>query len=164
VTPAFPFASETDASARPNNKKKRKTRPSELIQEPELVEAQPEPLPASPERPPVFVSKANLDVFARFWPDDSGSIKEGTIRWPNILLAMTDAGCSIWHKDGPKVNFQLRLEGGQKQTMQFHKPHKDGDTADASVLTRMGFRLHRRFGWKWKHFQEKPRDGVAEQV
>lgn len=167
VTPSFPAGSEVDTSASPKKKQKKKikkkTRPEQPVPEAE-PEPEPVPVPASPERPPIFVKKGSLDVFARMWPDQSGNIKEGTIRWVNVLSAMTDAGCSTWQNDGSSVNFQWLGEAGERHRLQAHRPHDDGDNADASLLTRMGFRLTRRFGWKWKHFFERPRGEGAEGV
>ncbi|KAK5129069.1 hypothetical protein LTR85_000402 [Meristemomyces frigidus] len=163
ATPKNATGSKADVSAQPQKKKtKQKTRPAEPVSEPETAEPEPVPSPVSPERPPIFVKRASLDVFSRMWPDQSGNIKEGTIRWDNVLSAMTDAGCATWQNDGSKANFSWEGWGGgpgQKRRIQFHKPHGDGDTADASMLTSMGYRLTRRFGWKWKHLVERPRAG-----
>ena len=77
---------------------------------------------------------------------------------------MTNAGCATWQNNGSSVGFRWEPGPGEKRTIQFHKVHKDGDTVDASILTRMGFRLTRRFGWKWKHMKEKPRGEASEKA
>lgn len=157
--PSFGPNPVTDLPRQPA-KKKTKTRPAEPLSTPGREEPEPEPAQNSPERPPIFVRKASLDVFARMWPNDSGDVKEGKIRWQNVLNAMTDAGFATQQNDGSKTIFIWDYPSQEKHRILFHKVHREGDQVDASVLTRIGFRLTKRMRWQWKMFLERPRDAA----
>ena len=124
----------------------------------ELVEAaqmELEPLQVSPDRPKTLVSKRSYEVLERMFPVESGSYKEGTIRFKDVEGVLADAGLKMEQGHGSAVVFKQDAdaeEGKQSARISIHRPHRDGDNVDAHILRRIGRRLNSNLGWKLKGF------------
>ena len=97
-------------------------------------------------RSSISVKPENLTLFDAMFPLSTQS-KEQTrsFSWKHFLQAMTDAGCSITHRNGSAVSFK-----NDQGVILFHQP-----TIDPIVLTSMGKRLRKWFGWSRDVFAPK---------
>lgn len=142
----------------PTSKKKQKTtgepkRPAEPV--PAAVQPAPAPAPVSPDLPKTLVSKKSYEVLERMFPVESGSFKEGTIRFKDVENVLAEAGLSIEQGQGSAVVFKQEADkeqGKPSRRISLHRPHRDGDNVDADIPRRMGRRLNNRLGWKLKGF------------
>ncbi|KAK5129182.1 hypothetical protein LTR08_003779 [Meristemomyces frigidus] len=164
----FPSGNETSASGQPIERpkkahKKPKTR-SDAVDLPADLDLEPvQATPPSPTLAPILVKSSSLDVFSRMWPAESGELKDGAVRWQQVMSAMTDANCATETNQGSMVNFEWKLDGENTCRIQVHKPHgTSGNKMKAIKLRDMGYRLTEHFLWTWKRFQQRPR-GAGEE-
>lgn len=94
--------------------------------------------------PKVLVKFENANIFAEMFAKDKSKLR--TFSWQHFVQAMVDAGCSVTQGSGSTVTF-----GTGTRTIVFHQPHPE-PKIDPVMLTFMGKRLRKWFGWDWDTF------------
>ncbi|KDQ53732.1 hypothetical protein JAAARDRAFT_61117 [Jaapia argillacea MUCL 33604] len=91
-----------------------------------------------------------VKVFRRFLEDDNvedPNLKKGQLRWNDFEKAMTKIGFRVKQTCGSSVRFDPPVDLKDSPSITFHKPHPD-PVLTPGLIRRIGYRLHRRFGWK----------------
>ena len=143
----------------PIREKKKKTRPSEgSADQSETVSAD-STVPSGGlqsglsselqrSEPRVLVKHENLKLLTQMYTSDNG--KTRSFSWKHFVQAMADAGFSVTQGSGSAVSFK-----NDAGTIAFHQPHPD-PTIDPVMLSSMGKRMRKWFGWDAEAFGVRP--------
>ncbi|KAK6381765.1 hypothetical protein LTR65_011040 [Meristemomyces frigidus] len=115
----------------------------------EEVDAEPEVIP---DIHPILVKQDSLSVFHKMFPAD-GTCQSGSVRWSQLVQAITDAGFSATEAGGSAVSFSSAAG-----SIVFHKPHPD-PAVDPVMVQSMGKRMRKWSNWSRDRFQVRPKDG-----
>ena len=148
---------EEDASEEPINERPTKTKTHRTISDEELemlrvgldelhvADAEEEEEPTNTNKPQIAVKKDNLDVFSKMFR----SAESASVRWIQLVQALTDAGMTATQNPGSGVKFTI---GQDKRNIVIDKPHPEA-VVDAVMLRRsVGGRLKKKFGWDAETF------------
>jgi hypothetical protein len=102
----------------------------------------------------IYVKQDSLSVFRKMFRTNKESTT-GTIKWTQLVQALTDAGLVATQAPGSAVTFASRDNG----SINFHKPHGAEPVVDPVMLLRMGKRLKKWFGWEGECFVLRAKDG-----
>jgi hypothetical protein len=102
------------------------------------------------------VKQDSLSVFRKMFRTSKESTT-GTIKWTQLVQALTDAGLIATQAPGAGVAFTSSDSG----SINFHKPHGAEPVVDPIMLRRMGKRLKKWFGWERECFVLRAKDGGA---
>ncbi|KDQ53725.1 hypothetical protein JAAARDRAFT_72366 [Jaapia argillacea MUCL 33604] len=112
------------------------------------------------------LSRKVVKVFRRFLDDDKDedpNLKKGQLKWNDFEKAMTKVGFRIKQSCGSSVRFDPPPEMHDSPSITFHRPHPD-PVLTPGLIRRIGYRLHRRLGWKASDFVviDKTQDAAGE--
>jgi len=94
-------------------------------------------------------------VMSKMFQVDNTDADCGSVRWFQLVQALTDAGFSVIAAGGSAVSFS-----NDAGSIVFDKPHPD-PSIDAMTLRAMGKRLCKWFNWRKDRFQVRPKDSQA---
>ena len=102
--------------------------------------------PALPSVPQIAVKQDSLGVISKMYP--TGVEGSASVRWTQLVQALTDAGPTATQGAGSAVSF-----AGQRGSVTIHQPHdRDGPNVDAIMLRGLGRRFNKWFGWTSETF------------
>lgn len=102
------------------------------------------------------VKQDSLAVFRKMFASSTGSAP-GSVKWTQLVQALTDAGLVATQATGSAVTFTSSQYG----SVNLHKPHPE-PVVDANMFRYMGKRLRKWFGWEGDRFvlRAKEENGV----
>jgi hypothetical protein len=102
--------------------------------------------PAPPSVPQTTIKHDSLGVISKMFP--TGVEGSSSVRWTQLVQALTDAGLTATQGAGSAVSF-----AGQRGSVTIHQPHdRDGINVDAIMLRGLGRRFNKWFGWTSETF------------
>ncbi|KAF7186918.1 hypothetical protein HII31_11712 [Pseudocercospora fuligena] len=100
----------------------------------------------------IQVNAESRRIFSRIFSRNQEEHK-GTVKWQQVVTAMTDAGFAATHNGGSAVSFEP-VSNDLVGSIVFHKPHPDL-TVDPVMLQAMGRRLKKWFALSQESFVER---------
>ena len=102
--------------------------------------------PAFPPVQQIHIKPESLSVISKMFP--TGAESSSSVRWTQLVQALTDAGLTATQGAGSAVSF-----AGQRGSVTIHQPHdRDGPNVDAIMLRGLGRRFNKWFGWTSETF------------
>ena len=108
--------------------------------------------PVSASVPQIAVKQDSMSAISKMFP--TGVEGSTSVRWTQLVQALTDAGLTATQGAGSAVSFAC-----QHGSVTIHQPHdRDGPNVDAIMLRGLGRRFNKWFGWTSETFVLREKD------